>query len=670
VNDDRCFGILSSATVDPDRVTVEFSDEGGCPMEPRPDSPVRARSLAARLHINQRSLQLVLGVVWIIDGLLKFQPNVLKSEFLPTFIRQMAAGQPTLVSSALDHMANFVSHEATMWVVVIGLIEIGIGVGLLFQRSLKPALVASFVWGIGVYIFGEGFGMVLTGHTSPLQSAPGAVCFYVLLGLMLWPRSEQSTEGAVGAESSAAAHGLLGGTGSLLLWAAIWVFEAIIWMFPFNRTGSAISSQMADTAQGEPGWYAHLLNSFGHAFVGAGIWMAVILAVISLVIALGPLVSNRPQVFIGLGIALALAYWVTGEGLGSLLTGGGTDPSNGPIVALIGLSILPLVAARADEPTPAARLLATKPQAAVLSALALVLVPLVAAVVPTSYDTVAATAPASSGGSSGGSSVKVVSTSGSTQGTSGSMNGMSMTSKAGSAGHGASQSMNMSAMAGLNVTDSHWKYTGPPIPAAEVNELTAVSNEEDKGHKMQTPDCTAQPTSQQVLGATQYVQATSAAVSKYKDLSTALAAGYFPITSTRYPVVHYLNIHYMNQQDLLNPNTVDSLVYATTPYGPVLVAAMYLMPGQGNGPMPYGCLVQWHAHTNLCSSDTGQIDGLQPCAAGSRPDPTTPYMTHVWQVPVAGGPLAIDPSDLQVVEAAVMAQQQGLAPTTTGTPPT
>jgi hypothetical protein len=231
--------------------------------------------------------------------------------------------------------------------------------------------------------------------------------------------------------------------------------------------------------------------------------------------------------------------------------------------------------------------------------------------------------------------------------------------------------MNMSAMAGLNVTDTNWKYTGPPLPAAEVKELTAVSGEEDKGHMMQTPDCTAQPTSQQVLGATEYVQATSAAVAKYKDLSTALADGYVPITSTSYPVVHYLNLRYMNRQDVLNPNTVDSLVYATTPYGPVLVAAMYLMPGGGDGPMPYGCLVQWHGHTNLCASNTtGQIDGLLPCAIGSHAVPNTPFMTHVWQVPVAGGPLAIDPSDLQIVEAAIMAQQQGLAPTTTGTPPT
>ena len=35
--------------------------------------------------------------------------------------------------------------------------------------------------------------------------------------------------------------------------------------------------------------------------------------------------------------------------------------------------------------------------------------------------------------------------------------------------------MNMSAMAGLGVTDPNWKYTGPALPAAEVANLTTVS---------------------------------------------------------------------------------------------------------------------------------------------------------------------------------------------------
>ena len=75
--------------------------------------------------------------------------------------------------------------------------------------------------------------------------------------------------------------------------------------------------------------------------------------------------------------------------------------------------------------------------------------------------------------------------------------------------------------------------------------------------------------------------------------------------------------------------------------------------------MPYGSLVQWHQRTGLCVPETGSpavplaISGFAPCASGSTTGPT-PYMTMVWQVPVAGGPLAIQPPDIQIVEAATM----------------
>jgi hypothetical protein len=617
--------------------------------------------------VNQRTLQWALGLIWIIDGLLKFQPALLKPSFVSDIIRPMAVGQPSLVAASINHTADLLTHGTTSWVALFGLIEIAIGVGLFFRRSVKPALVASFVWGAVVYAFGEGFGMVLTGQTSPLQGAPGAVCFYILLGLLVWPKAEQAGNSVrMGADSSAAGRGLLGGTGSLLVWAAIWLFEAVIWVLPFNRTANSITNQLTDTASGEPGWYAHFLNSVGHAFSGTGIWMAAILATLSIVIGLGPLLSRRAGTYIGMGIALALLYWVTGEGLGELLTFGGTDPNNGPLIALIGLSVLPLVPEAAKEPTVAARFLAANPLGALGALLAVVLIPSVVAVVPAAAGSAASAAQASSSSSSSSSSMSGMSMTGSSS----SMKGMKMGPSAKSSAGGHSGSMNMAAMAGLGVTDPNWKYTGPPLSATEVAQLTTISAATDKGHKMQTPTCDAKPTSEQVLGATQYVQATSAAVAKYRDLSAATAAGYFPITNPNYPVVHYLNPAYMNPKDVMNPSTVDSLVYATTPYGPVLVAAMYLMPGQGNGPMPYGCLVQWHAHTNLCTSDTTrQIVGFTPCPPGTFHYGATPMMTHVWQVPVAGGPLAIDPSDLQVVEAAIMAQQQGLAPTTSGALP-
>jgi hypothetical protein len=201
-----------------------------------------------------------------------------------------------------------------------------------------------------------------------------------------------------------------------------------------------------------------------------------------------------------------------------------------------------------------------------------------------------------------------------------------------------------------------------------VSLLTAVFNATEEGHDMQTPNCSQSPTPAQVESADQLVQSTDAAVAKYKDLAAAQADGYFPITNPTYPVVHYIKLEYLRNRYVLDPNHVQSLVYATTPQGPVLVAAMYLMPSASEpGPMPGGCLTQWHKHTNLCrGGGTATISGFSidgTCPGGGIALPT-PEMLHVWQVPVPGGSLAMDPTDEQVVESAIMAQQAGQAPIT------
>jgi len=90
-------------------------------------------------------------------------------------------------------------------------------------------------------------------------------------------------------------------------------------------------------------------------------------------------------------------------------------------------------------------------------------------------------------------------------------------------------------------------------------------------------------------------------------------------------------------------------------------------------PMPYGPLVQWHQRTAVCSPSiaavgTGfQITGTVPCAQVTVQKPTA-HVTMVWQIPVAGGPLAIQPPDIQIVEASVMATF-GLLESPVRTPP-
>jgi hypothetical protein len=68
------------------------------------------RAVAAALHINRRTLQCALGVFWIFDGLLKFQPDLFKPSFLPDFISPMAAGQPQLIGSTISHTASFLAR--------------------------------------------------------------------------------------------------------------------------------------------------------------------------------------------------------------------------------------------------------------------------------------------------------------------------------------------------------------------------------------------------------------------------------------------------------------------------------------------------------------------------------------------------------------------------------
>jgi hypothetical protein len=172
--------------------------------------------------------------------------------------------------------------------------------------------------------------------------------------------------------------------------------------------------------------------------------------------------------------------------------------------------------------------------------------------------------------------------------------------------------------------------------------------------------CVAAPTAAQQQAAVTLVETSWRDAKKYQSLEAAKAAGYVPITPVGQPVVHYIN-RASYRATLLGGPVLDlaepqSLVYANTPKGAVLAAAMYITSPGGSTPQPGGCLTQWHVHTNLCLSKSlgvvGEVSsGSSACPPGSRNRTTQPMM-HVWFVPISGGPTAIDAPDQQVVQAA------------------
>ena len=217
------------------------------------------------------------------------------------------------------------------------------------------------------------------------------------------------------------------------------------------------------------------------------------------------------------------------------------------------------------------------------------------------------------------------------------------------------------AMPGMNMpaADSSIKLAND-TPAGDIT-MPNTSMQVMTGMRMADPKpCLATPTKAQEQAAVSMVNTSWNDAKKYQSLAVAKAAGYVPITPSGAMVVHYLNRAYYQQVlaggPVLNYQEPQSLVYANTPNGAVLVAAMYITSYHGPTPQPGGCLTQWHVHTNLCL--TGALDvvgsvgpGQPGCPPGSV-NKVTPAMIHVWFVPIPGGPTAIDAPDPQVVHAA------------------
>ena len=629
---------------------------------------------------TQRVLQIVLGLFWLLDAGLQFQPYMFSSNFTSTYLLNNAHNQPDVVRWIITNVGNFVGPHVAVWNTFFALLQVAIGVGLLFRRTVRPALLVSFFWAFGVWFFGEGLGQLFTGSASALTGAPGSVFLYGLIGLMAWPRSAPSEQGAgaepkVGIASSAAAQGVGGAATPLLVWCGYWSLAAILFLLPNNRTATSVSSAITGMSAGEPSAYSHFLNSFGNHFGSGGVGTTWLLAIGSLVVGFGPLVFRRPTPLLAAGGLLATFFWVSGQGLGGIFTGSGTDPNSGPLVVLLALAMVP--AALPDPATwrsPISTALSGYPVAVLGGLVALVAGLFLSAAYPVAAQESISTAMAGmtgmAGSSMSGSSDQTATTATCTRGNNGAPRAgldVNDTPNMIMAGPGTGMNMNgadASAAAGFNTTKANWHYTGPALPTAEAQALLAQGENGPTDIHMLMSGCATEPTFSQQINATQYVQSTSQAVARLTSPSAALAAGYVPVSPTNYPVVYYVNPSIVGANEAagrtLDSQHVDGLVFAQTPSGQeVLAAAMYLLPSTVTPSMPYGALVQWHQRTAVCgpSSEPAanplQITGVPPCPAGSVQQ-STPFMTMVWQVPVAGGPLAIQPPDIQIVEAAVM----------------
>ena len=277
-----------------------------------------------RLRVTRRTLQVVLGLFWLLDGGLQFQPFMLRASFAREVLAPVGDGQPHFVAGPVHWAANLIAAHPVAWDVPFASIQLLLGLAMLVPRTARLALAPSLPWALGVWFFGEGLSGLASGNASLITGAPGSVVIYGVLALAAWPRRGRS--------DVPPARRLP------LAWAAFWVGGAVLQALPLNNKGADVSS--AILAFGGPGWLASFQASLAGWVGHHGVAAVVVLVAVEALIGIAALFRRTLTVSAVVGLLAVLAIWVIGQDFGQLYTGQATDPNTGLIVTVMAVGLL------------------------------------------------------------------------------------------------------------------------------------------------------------------------------------------------------------------------------------------------------------------------------------------------------------------------------------------
>jgi hypothetical protein len=282
----------------------------------------------------RRKLGLGLGLVWVLDAALQFQPFMFGRGFVTRIIEPASMGSPAFLSSSVMSAGQFMLRDIVAWNATFAGVQLLLGLGLLWRGTTRAALAGTVIWGLAVWYLGESLGGLLSGSASPLTGAPGAALLYVLIAALLWPRHPGRAATASG-PTSVAASGPLGARWSRLVWVVVWGGLAALMLQPQIRAAGAVGSSVRGLAAGEPGWLASMDRALSGALTTSALVPPMIFAGTFALIAAGGLVPRLTRPALVLAGLTALVIWVAGENFGGILTGSGTDPNTGLLLILL-----------------------------------------------------------------------------------------------------------------------------------------------------------------------------------------------------------------------------------------------------------------------------------------------------------------------------------------------
>ncbi|HEY3926306.1 MAG TPA: hypothetical protein VGL75_17225 [Acidothermaceae bacterium] len=294
--------------------------------------------------MTRRGLQITLGVLWLVDASLQFQPAMFGGRLVTEVLSPAGDGQASFVSRPVEHVAHLVSGHPALFNAAFASVQLAIGVGLLLRRPVVLALFASIVWALAVWYLGEGLGGLTGPNAALLTGAPGAALLYAALAAGAWPRAASDHP-----EPPPAAW-------LAFVWAAYWVGGAILQLWHGPRTGPDLAATIGESANGAPGWLSRfdftIARNAGH--VGAAVLDGfVALQVLTGLAVFAPAQFRKSAAAVG--TLISCGFWIIGGGFSQLLSGHATDPGTAPLVIVLALAISTRHAAKTGTPIGAGR---------------------------------------------------------------------------------------------------------------------------------------------------------------------------------------------------------------------------------------------------------------------------------------------------------------------------
>ena len=262
----------------------------------------------------RRGMQVALGVVWLLDAALQYQPFMFTKMFPTMMLAPSGMGEPAFVSGPVLAAERLISGHVVPWNAMFATVQLALAAGLLCRATARAALAGTIAWSLSVWWLGEGLGGIFSTTANPLTGAPGAALLYAFLAILIWPRTGSPSV----AEEASVAEGSLLGRRARVAWFVLWATMAGLML-------AAPASSSSLTAGG--GTRA--------AVVTIGFAAAFALAAVGLLVP----VTARPALV--LAVIAAVALWVAGEDFGGIFSGSGTDPNTGPLLVLIALAFWP-----------------------------------------------------------------------------------------------------------------------------------------------------------------------------------------------------------------------------------------------------------------------------------------------------------------------------------------